>query len=84
MIFAVNRAGIEKKTLHVHHFDIDYSIEPWDHEDHTLVTMCDDCHKVWHSIFDLPIDPEHICLVVKLYDRMQSESINRFFDTQNQ
>lgn len=39
-----------QKELNVHHFN--YSKEPWDSEDFELITLCKDCHKIYHKIFD--------------------------------
>lgn len=67
-----------KETLHVHHTITDYDIEPWEHEDNTLVTLCESCHKCWHSVFDLPFDSEQISLVVKLYDKNMNIQIQDY------
>lgn len=36
--------------LNVHHFD--YSKNPWESEDYELITLCKNCHNVFHKIFD--------------------------------
>ena len=72
-----------KRTLHVHHIDIDYSLAPWEHDDCTLITLCDSCHKVWHSIFDLPFDHSQISMIVKLHDRLEEEEIRRYIESKN-
>ena len=82
--FACQCCGETKKTLHVHHTNSNYEIEPWEHEEFTLVTLCEDCHKCWHSIFDLPFDPEQISLVVKLFDRSMEMQIEHHFDNNNE
>lgn len=33
-----------KDTLHIHHMVYDYRKEPWEYEDHLLVTLCAECH----------------------------------------
>ena len=40
------------KTLNVHHKQYVNGIDPWDHEDATLLTMCEDCHKREHTFMD--------------------------------
>ena len=38
--------GDETKTLHVHHCYYDNATDgPWDYPDHSLVTLCVDCHE---------------------------------------
>lgn len=39
----------EKTNLHVHHFCYNISRLPWDVEDDALITLCKDCHKIYHS-----------------------------------
>ncbi len=36
--------------LNVHHFN--YSKEPWESEDFELITICNNCHGIYHKIFD--------------------------------
>lgn len=39
--------GDNKSTLHVHHSYYRADAEgPWDYEDHTLITLCGDCHEI--------------------------------------
>ena len=35
----------EEKTLSVHHGYYEFGKEPWEHENETLFTLCEDCHK---------------------------------------
>lgn len=38
--------GAGNVTLHVHHCYYDAGVEgPWDYPDHSLITLCADCHK---------------------------------------
>jgi hypothetical protein len=39
----------ERSTLHVHHRDYHYGLEPWDYPDAWLVTLCATCHA--HETF---------------------------------
>jgi len=52
--------GDKKSTLAVHHIDYIEGIEPWEHPDNLMITLCEECHKekhannsnqpvVWHS-----------------------------------
>lgn len=37
--------GSEEKTLHVHHGYYDKNRDPWDYENETLYTYCEECHE---------------------------------------
>lgn len=41
--------GWEKEELNVHHKWYDDGVEPWDHVDECLVTLCKKCHKMEHE-----------------------------------
>lgn len=36
-------------TLHVHHRVYNKNANPWDYHDTSLITLCDECHKVEHE-----------------------------------
>lgn len=36
------------KTLHVHHLDYNPNFNPWDIDISSLITLCEDCHKIIH------------------------------------
>ena len=38
-----------KTTLHVHHLQYHKGKDPWESEDHDLLTMCEYCHKDTHD-----------------------------------
>lgn len=38
--------GEKEKTLNIHHFCYNPNGNPWDVEDHALITLCCDCHEV--------------------------------------
>jgi len=44
--FTCQCCGDSKSTLHVHHFL--YEKNPWDVEDHALITICEKCHQFEH------------------------------------
>lgn len=73
--------GEKEKTLHVHHFQEDYSIEPWGHDNISLVTLCEDCHKLIHIIFNLPFDPYSILEIVKFWEKIEFENIDYYLKT---
>ena len=38
-----------EKTLHVHHKIYLKNIEPWDYDNFLLLTLCEDCHKLFST-----------------------------------
>lgn len=41
--------GTQEKTLHVHHLYYVDGKNLWDYNDHELITLCEDCHKIEHN-----------------------------------
>lgn len=39
----------KSKTLNVHHLFYEYGKDPWDYNNHQLVTLCEECHKREHD-----------------------------------
>lgn len=48
--FQCRHCGAKEKTLHVHHSYYRKGRAPWEYEDSSLVTLCDDCHQVDHEV----------------------------------
>lgn len=71
-----------ESELHVHH--LCYSEEkPWNEPDENLITLCDTCHRAIHYITSCPdIDIEVFVLVLKLYNDLETESINKYLKLQ--
>ena len=68
-------------TLHVHHFFYDPDLTPWEYENDKLITLCETCHEAYHYLSKhKTIGFETFSLVLKLYDLMEMESINLFFE----
>ena len=67
----------EKETLNIHHISYDKNKEPWDYDNDNLITLCDECHKTWHNIYDNYYS-EYVSAVVRLYDDLEYESIKKF------
>lgn len=44
--FKCCRCKSSKKTLNVHHGYYEWGKDPWDYEDWTLSTVCEDCHLI--------------------------------------
>lgn len=40
--------GAKNKTLHVHHLYYTDDKSPWEYEDDSLITLCEDCHEAEH------------------------------------
>ena len=43
--FACQQCGDKNATLHIHHCIYLDGVEPWDHDDSTLLTLCASCHS---------------------------------------
>jgi hypothetical protein len=49
------------KHLQIHHRQYHFNVQqnkfvdPWDYDDHLLITLCRWCHKKGHKIFKIPI-----------------------------
>lgn len=43
--WSCQRCFDETTTLHIHHMRYIPGMEPWDYEDHLLVTLCETCHE---------------------------------------
>jgi hypothetical protein len=48
--FRCQGCGNKKQMLVVHHRHYDSDKDPWDYADNILVTLCDDCHKLEHTV----------------------------------
>jgi len=53
------------KTLHVHHINYEDGKKPWQYPDSNLITLCEKCHEVVHSMKDNNINPFYAFLVTK-------------------
>lgn len=42
--------GSKTKTLHVHHLRYKKGAKPWEYNNSSLITLCDQCHEKSHSI----------------------------------
>ena len=46
--FTCQWCGENEKTLHVHHFYYNKSMNPWEYAVGDLITLCSDCHYFEH------------------------------------
>lgn len=51
--WACQVCGNTEKTLHVHHTHYIKQIDPWDHPEHLLITLCEKCHSDEHGYNNL-------------------------------
>ena len=50
--FTCRRCDETDKTLHVHHGYYRRGLNPWEYEDETLFTLCEDCHEREQALLD--------------------------------
>lgn len=48
--FTCQICGSTEKTLHVHHLCYKKDAKIWDYQDKTLITLCEDCHRMEHEM----------------------------------
>jgi len=41
--------GDSRKTLNVHHYWYEKSVDPWDYPDECYTVLCERCHAEWHE-----------------------------------
>ncbi len=51
--FTCRYCGDTKSTLHVHHLYYSKGVEPWEYDDFALMTLCETCHELQHSMTNL-------------------------------
>lgn len=69
----------DSKTLHVHHTLYDTELLPWEYANDDLITLCETCHDATHYLLKHDtIGFETFSLVMKLFDSIESESIEKY------
>lgn len=79
--FACVACGDTTTTLHVHHGYYEKNKKPWEYSDHTLHTLCDECHayatekvaEIKSSIGHL--NPKHLEKLRYLIDQFVSRNL---------
>lgn len=66
----------DTKTLNVHHIYYDNKKEPWEYDNDDLITLCDECHKEWHRIFN-GHGSDLACIVVKTFMEWENKMIKK-------
>ena len=65
------------KTLHVHHIWYpEKGKDIWEVDDCDLITLCEECHKEWHRIYDSHYS-DIISRIVELFNKAESISIKK-------
>ena len=73
--FKCRSCGNEEETLHVHHLSADYSVDPWNHREDDMVTLCETCHSYLHNIYKKGTHPEIVSCVVNIYERWSTDNL---------
>jgi len=50
--FACRKCAAKDKTLHVHHSFYTKGVEPWQYQEESLVTLCNECHSEVERVTD--------------------------------
>jgi hypothetical protein len=64
--------GSKEKTLHVHHKYYEKGLKPWEHPDHSLLCLCEDCHGTYQE------QKERLKFVTKFLDFTDNEMLIGF------
>ena len=74
--FTCRACESDTDTLHVHHVKYT-SNDPWNELGENLVTLCDECHKTWHYIYDSDLYTEYVSAIVRLYETIEYDEIQK-------
>lgn len=78
--FKCRSCEMNDRTLHVHHLKYEKGLNPWESDNDDLITLCDCCHEALHYLQIHPtIGLETFSCVMQLCDRLESESIEKYF-----
>jgi len=53
------------KTLHVHHLEYKKGKKPWEYSKWKLITLCEECHELIHTLDKIGVDLGHAEMVGK-------------------
>jgi 5-methylcytosine-specific restriction endonuclease McrA len=69
------------KPLNVHHVVYNKNCEIWEYNNIDLITLCDECHKTWHTLYDNKnLYPEIIGAVSYLYNYIDKLRTDYYFN----
>jgi 5-methylcytosine-specific restriction endonuclease McrA len=58
----------EDIQLNVHHLKYLPGHKPWEYSDDDLITLCKECHSIWHYIYNESPNAAKVFLVAKLHN----------------
>ena len=68
----------DENQLHVHHIYYKKGLKPWEYDNVILITLCEECHKTWHILFDnKELNSDCIILVARLFNKIEQAEIQR-------
>ena len=73
--FTCQNCGNKENTLHVHHIKYANAKRIWDIDSKYLITLCDDCHKIWHQVIKFNTNHPNV-------DLLLAESLIKFITNQ--
>jgi len=59
--------GERNQIMHVHHLSYSKSYSPWDCDNSELVTLCSECHYIYHNFYSRILN-EKLKYVVAFFD----------------
>ena len=65
--WACQRCFDTNSTLHIHHLYYDFKFDPWEYEDETLITLCEECHQKEKENYKDAIDMLRKGLAIKQF-----------------
>lgn len=74
--FTCQMCGTKEIELHVHHFYYNKNGNPWDVEDHGLITYCKDCHHLMET--NLPAMVEDVLMVLQAGQQCTNPDVGQF------
>ena len=82
--FCCTRCNADEKTLHVHHGYYARGLKPWESEEETLYTLCEECHEREQALLDriqrrLGALGDHLETVLGFLDSLSAEHPSQAF-----
>jgi hypothetical protein len=69
-------------TLHVHHWNYDNQLNPWEYKDDDLITLCETCHEALHYLTaNKNIGFETFVPLIKLIEEIEFKEIAEYLAT---
>lgn len=74
--FKCKCCGNADNKLNIHHIFYPKNKQPWEIENYNLITLCDNCHELWHYVFDSKFSSELIYRAAELHEEWQINDLN--------